>query len=130
VTPEWRSAQAIDSSLFPKNWGEPTGEPAIFEKQIGIKLLHPASALESRIQALIKISKPQCLSNAHGISASVLKKLVSFSIFASIGQIEKQIDELKQVLLALKRLSNACCGGDKSAEYCSIIEALEHEDPV
>ncbi|MEJ2073072.1 MAG: hypothetical protein P8X79_06400 [Reinekea sp.] len=28
---------------FPKNWGEPMGAPAIFEKQIEIKLLHPAS---------------------------------------------------------------------------------------
>ncbi|MEJ2045310.1 MAG: hypothetical protein P8X89_18760 [Reinekea sp.] len=26
-----------------KNWTEPMGAPAIFEKQIGIKLLHPAS---------------------------------------------------------------------------------------
>ncbi|MEJ2075510.1 MAG: hypothetical protein P8X79_18840 [Reinekea sp.] len=34
------------------NWGEPMGAPAIFEKQIEIKLLHPASTLESRIQAL------------------------------------------------------------------------------
>ncbi|MEJ2073590.1 MAG: hypothetical protein P8X79_09055 [Reinekea sp.] len=45
-----RSAQAIDSSLLPKNWGEPMGAPAIFEKQIEINGLHPASTLESRIQ--------------------------------------------------------------------------------
>ncbi|MEJ2046084.1 MAG: hypothetical protein P8X74_21085 [Reinekea sp.] len=36
--------------MFPKNWGEPTGAPSIFEKQIEIKLLHPASTLKSRIQ--------------------------------------------------------------------------------
>ncbi|MEJ2045657.1 MAG: hypothetical protein P8X74_12575 [Reinekea sp.] len=36
--------------MFPKNFNEPTGAPAIFEKQRGIKLLHPASTLESRIQ--------------------------------------------------------------------------------
>ncbi|MEJ2046208.1 MAG: hypothetical protein P8X74_22350 [Reinekea sp.] len=36
--------------MLPKNWGEPTGAPAIFEKQIEIKLLHPASTLNSRIQ--------------------------------------------------------------------------------
>ncbi|MEJ2074409.1 MAG: hypothetical protein P8X79_13235 [Reinekea sp.] len=35
---------------IPKNWGEPMGAPAIFEKQIEIKLLHPASTLESRTQ--------------------------------------------------------------------------------
>ncbi|MEJ2043179.1 MAG: hypothetical protein P8X89_07880 [Reinekea sp.] len=28
---------------FPPNWGEPRGAPAIFEKQIEIKLLHPVS---------------------------------------------------------------------------------------
>ncbi|MEJ2045676.1 MAG: hypothetical protein P8X74_23635, partial [Reinekea sp.] len=38
------------SSLLPKNFNEPMGAPAIFEKQIEIKLLHPASTLESRIQ--------------------------------------------------------------------------------
>ncbi|MEJ2042630.1 MAG: hypothetical protein P8X89_05080 [Reinekea sp.] len=36
--------------MLPKNWGEPMGAPAIFEKQMEIKLLHPASTLESRIQ--------------------------------------------------------------------------------
>jgi hypothetical protein len=30
------------------------GAPAIFEKQIEIKLLHPASTLESRIQVISK----------------------------------------------------------------------------
>ncbi|MEJ2066137.1 MAG: hypothetical protein P8X74_23140 [Reinekea sp.] len=29
--------------MLPKNWGEPMGAPAIFEKQIEIKLVHPAS---------------------------------------------------------------------------------------
>ncbi|MEJ2044842.1 MAG: hypothetical protein P8X89_16365 [Reinekea sp.] len=36
--------------MLPKNFNEPMGAPAIFEKQIKIKLLHPASTLESRIQ--------------------------------------------------------------------------------
>ncbi|MEJ2043244.1 MAG: hypothetical protein P8X74_21555 [Reinekea sp.] len=36
--------------MLPKNWGEPTGAPAIFEQQIEIKLLHSASTEESRIQ--------------------------------------------------------------------------------
>ncbi|MEJ2043987.1 MAG: hypothetical protein P8X74_13035 [Reinekea sp.] len=36
--------------MLPKNWGEPMGAPAMFEKQIEIKLLHSASILESRIQ--------------------------------------------------------------------------------
>ncbi|MEJ2065783.1 MAG: hypothetical protein P8X74_21315 [Reinekea sp.] len=29
--------------MLPKNWGEPMGAPAIFEKQIEIKLLHCTS---------------------------------------------------------------------------------------
>ncbi|MEJ2043293.1 MAG: hypothetical protein P8X74_13625 [Reinekea sp.] len=36
--------------MLPKNWGEPMGAPAIFEKQIEFKLLHPASTLKSLIQ--------------------------------------------------------------------------------
>ncbi|MEJ2061806.1 MAG: hypothetical protein P8X74_00750 [Reinekea sp.] len=31
---------------FPKNWGEPMAAPAIFEKQIEINGLHPASTEE------------------------------------------------------------------------------------
>jgi MerR family transcriptional regulator, Zn(II)-responsive regulator of zntA len=42
-----------------------------------------------------------------------------------IVEVENKIVELKQVLLALHRLSEACCGGDESAEYCSIIDALD-----
>ncbi|MEJ2041823.1 MAG: hypothetical protein P8X74_00025 [Reinekea sp.] len=37
--------------MLPENFNEPMGAPAIFGKQIEIKLLHPASTLESRIQA-------------------------------------------------------------------------------
>ncbi|MEJ2064151.1 MAG: hypothetical protein P8X74_12880 [Reinekea sp.] len=31
--------------MLPKNFNEPMGAPAIFEKQIEIKLLHPASRI-------------------------------------------------------------------------------------
>jgi hypothetical protein len=37
------------------------GAPAIFEKQIEIKLLHPASTLESRIQVFTRIQLQQVL---------------------------------------------------------------------
>ncbi|MEJ2042898.1 MAG: hypothetical protein P8X89_06460 [Reinekea sp.] len=40
--------------MLPKNWGA----PAIFEKQMEIKLLHPASTLKSRIQVPIKACVP------------------------------------------------------------------------
>ncbi|MEJ2043256.1 MAG: hypothetical protein P8X74_02045 [Reinekea sp.] len=39
--------------MLPKNWGEPMGAPAIFEKQIEIKLSPPASTLKLRIQVQI-----------------------------------------------------------------------------
>ncbi|MEJ2042862.1 MAG: hypothetical protein P8X74_01405 [Reinekea sp.] len=45
--------------MLPKNWGEPMGAPAIFEKQIEIKLLHPASTMESRIQEINTIDRMQ-----------------------------------------------------------------------
>ncbi|MEJ2063585.1 MAG: hypothetical protein P8X74_09980 [Reinekea sp.] len=32
--------------MLPKNFNEPMGAPAIFEKQIEIKLLHPTSTEE------------------------------------------------------------------------------------
>ncbi|MEJ2044004.1 MAG: hypothetical protein P8X74_11705 [Reinekea sp.] len=35
--------------MLPKNWGA----PAIFEKQTEIRLLHPVSNLEARIQVLV-----------------------------------------------------------------------------
>ncbi|MEJ2075206.1 MAG: hypothetical protein P8X79_17280 [Reinekea sp.] len=38
--------------MLPENFNKPMGAPAIFEKQIEIKLLHPASTLESRIQVI------------------------------------------------------------------------------
>lgn len=45
-----------------------------------------------------------------------------------IGEIENQINELQNMVVALHRLSDACCGGNESAEYCTIIEALEQKE--
>ncbi|MEJ2045332.1 MAG: Zn(2+)-responsive transcriptional regulator [Reinekea sp.] len=45
-----------------------------------------------------------------------------------IKDVQRQIRELKEVLSALHKLSDACCGGNESAEYCTIIEALDHQD--
>jgi MerR family Zn(II)-responsive transcriptional regulator of zntA len=42
-----------------------------------------------------------------------------------IDEVEQKINELKQVVRALHKLSDACCGGSESAEYCSIIETLD-----
>ncbi|MGL4545016.1 MAG: hypothetical protein ACRCUU_05575, partial [Plesiomonas sp.] len=36
-----------------------------------------------------------------------------------------KIAELLHFQTSLQSLSNACCGGPRSAEHCSILEALE-----
>ena len=47
-----------------------------------------------------------------------------------ISDVEQKITELQQMLVALHKLSDACCGGDESAELCSIIDALEENKEV
>ncbi len=42
-----------------------------------------------------------------------------------IEKITEQIEQLRSMLMTLKRLEQYCCGGDESAEFCSIITALE-----
>ncbi len=42
-----------------------------------------------------------------------------------ISEVEDKITELQQILKALRKLSNACGGGNESAELCSILDALE-----
>jgi len=42
-----------------------------------------------------------------------------------ITEIEQKITELREMLVALHKLSDACCGGNESAELCSIIDALD-----
>jgi len=44
-----------------------------------------------------------------------------------ITEVKEKIEELKQVVMALHKLSDACCGGEESAEFCSIIKALENK---
>jgi MerR family Zn(II)-responsive transcriptional regulator of zntA len=42
-----------------------------------------------------------------------------------IVEIEEQMQQLTKMLNALKRLNDSCCGGTESAEFCTIIEAME-----
>ncbi|MCH1930808.1 Zn(2+)-responsive transcriptional regulator [Shewanella sp. A25] len=42
-----------------------------------------------------------------------------------LAQVQAKIAELLHFQGSLQRLSDACCGGPRSAEYCSILEALE-----
>lgn len=41
--------------------------------------------------------------------------------------VENKLAELIRFQASLKRLSNACCGGEESAEHCTILEALESD---
>jgi MerR family Zn(II)-responsive transcriptional regulator of zntA len=43
-----------------------------------------------------------------------------------ITQVKDKIQELEKVVVALHKLSDACCGGKESAEFCTILEALEN----
>ncbi len=42
-----------------------------------------------------------------------------------LNDIENQIEQLKQLKNTLTKLQQYCCGGQESAEFCSIISALE-----
>lgn len=42
-----------------------------------------------------------------------------------IEKITEQITQLHHMLATLKQLEQYCCGGEESAEFCSIISTLE-----
>ncbi|WP_019933393.1 Zn(2+)-responsive transcriptional regulator [Oceanimonas smirnovii] len=42
-----------------------------------------------------------------------------------LAEVEERIRELEQFRRSLRQLSDACCGGQESAEHCSILEALD-----
>jgi MerR family Zn(II)-responsive transcriptional regulator of zntA len=50
-----------------------------------------------------------------------------FITSTKIIDIKQQIVQLKQMLDTLQQLEGYCCGGQESAEFCSIISTLEQE---
>ena len=42
-----------------------------------------------------------------------------------IKEITEQIEQQRNMLVTLQRLEQYCCGGEESAEFCSIISSLE-----
>ena len=54
------------------------------------------------------------------------KKITDLKII----EVQQKITELQQMLIALHKLGDACCGGSESAELCSIIDALEENNEV
>ncbi len=76
---------------------------------------------------------------AVGFSLSEIKSLLAIQLNKSkkscrdvkeitaskISDIELRIVELERFLAALKKLHQACCGGPKSANHCSILQTLD-----
>ena len=46
-----------------------------------------------------------------------------------LAEIENKIRELEQMRNALKRITDACCGGTLSASHCTILSALAEGNP-
>lgn len=46
---------------------------------------------------------------------------------SKLADISQQIEQLKQMQKTLQQLEHYCCGGQESAEFCSIIASLEGE---
>lgn len=44
---------------------------------------------------------------------------------SKLAEVDKKIAELQHFQASLKQLSNDCSGGSESAEFCTILEALE-----
>jgi MerR family Zn(II)-responsive transcriptional regulator of zntA len=47
-----------------------------------------------------------------------------------VKEIEEQIQRLKQMQATLIQLERYCCGGEESAEFCTIIDALENGNDI
>lgn len=47
---------------------------------------------------------------------------------SKIQKITEQIKQLQHMQSTLKNLAQYCCGGDESAEFCSIISGLEGQN--
>lgn len=45
-----------------------------------------------------------------------------------IVQLKQQIADMQRMVETLEELEQFCCGGDRSAEFCSIIAALEDRE--
>jgi len=52
---------------------------------------------------------------------------VKILVDTKLHNVDKKLAELIRFQTSLKRLSDACCGGEESAEHCTILEALESD---
>lgn len=44
-----------------------------------------------------------------------------------IAVVNQRLAEIKRIKISLQTLSSACCGGDKPATHCTILEALSDQ---
>lgn len=49
---------------------------------------------------------------------------VKTKVDEKIAQLDNRLQEMQHVRQGLQQLSDACCGGDESATYCSILTLL------
>jgi len=68
------------------------------------------------IQELLSIQVDKNSHSCHDVKTFTEDKL---------QQVEDKISELITIQFSLKTLIKACCGGDESAEHCSILSTLE-----
>lgn len=107
------------------------------------KLLQPSSRSDSGYRLYTEADKEilQFILRAKnvGFTLAEIKELLSIEVNktdnacsdvkilvdSKLTDIEKKLAELTRFQTSLQRLSDACCGTSKSAEHCTILEALE-----
>ncbi|WP_435234773.1 Zn(2+)-responsive transcriptional regulator [Psychromonas sp. PT13] len=123
-----------------KNYGLKTDTLRFYDKH---GLLKPSSRSEAGYRMYTE-GDAECLgfilrAKAIGFSLTDIGELLSIELDKSswacsdvkevvdlkLNDIEAKIKELTHFQVSLKKLSDACCGGQFSAENCSILDALE-----
>ncbi len=80
-------------------------------KKLGMKL--------DDIKALLAIELDKSAASCETVKGFIAKQLT---------MVEEKMNELQRIEQAMRRLHDTCCGGAESADYCSILQALERGD--
>ncbi len=75
----------------------------------------------SEIQDLLELQIDKSAHSCEDVKSLTESKLID---------IEARMRELEEIRRALSHLHESCCGGAESAEYCTILEALESADEL
>lgn len=71
------------------------------------------------IKALLAIELDKSAASCETVKGFIAKQL---------RLVEEKMFELQRIEKAMRRLHDTCCGGAESADYCSILQALERGD--